>query len=126
MSTRYVEFEIVDGENALALISQLLDLVRGHTGPRFKIKIRRTGFNFNGGRLHGRQYHEHREFGVNITGLTTTDGDAWEIHGNLDDELLAEQLWLKEILVQGDYMALFEGTYDVNKRNGYIRFYPYE
>lgn len=122
MSTRHVEFEIVDGENALALISQLTDLARGHTGPRFKIKIRRIGINYNGGRLHGRHFYTHIEFGVNITGLATTDGVAWEIGGNVDDELLAQQPWLNEVLKRGGFTSIFDGVYDTNKRSGYIRF----
>lgn len=112
----YVQLDILDGENALAMLGQLIDLARGHPGPHFKIKVVDAGFIFLHGPVH--------EIGVNITGLKAISGDEWELEGNLDENLLeeSENEWLRSLLEDGGLSPMFGGVYYTNKRNGYICF----
>ena len=124
-ASKYFQLEILDGENALALLAQLTDRARGHIGPRFKVKVRLEsldGFEYS---LGDNAMTTEHEIGIEIMGLKTTDGDAWEISGGLGEDFLVQDqklMWLWQLLSDGDLIELFEGIYDTNKRKGYIRF----
>ncbi len=121
---KHIQLRILDGENALAMLAQLTDLVRGHTGPRFKIKVVGESMHVPDHSMDTVLWLTEHEIGINIMGLRTVDGDEWEIKGNLDDDFLMESKhkWLRIILEEGDLLPVFDGVYDPSKRNGYIRF----
>lgn len=117
-----LSLEIVDGENVLALLAQLADLARRHTGPRFGVKVEYYGET--GDVIMGIPQRDRitAEIGLNITGLSndSTDGEFWEIEGNIDDDFLVEpqNRWLSRLLSRRGAEPLFSGDYDTNKRRG--------
>ncbi len=126
MSTqkKHIQLRTIDGEDALAMLAQLTDLVRGHTGPRFKIRVIGESMSGFANTMDPALWLTEHEIGINIMGLKTYDGEEWVIEGTLDDDLLVKpkHKWLRLILEEADLVPVFEGVYNVHKRTGYIRF----
>jgi hypothetical protein len=114
-----LELRIIEVE---VLLAQLFDLARGLPGRHFRINAKYT--YLTGEVCMGINMYDHISGNVivKLNGLPSFNEGLWEFKGTLDDEALAVNRWLVDLLSDNDVSSNFHGVYDIKKQVGSLCF----
>lgn len=119
--------DIIDGENALALLGQLIDIARGaddHNRMPFKVTVRHDEI-LNEGMSTERTLHQEAEINLWVFAVGMADPSCIEIRGFIPDDMLNASRglkWLGRLLRENHALPWFSGDYDVRERTGVLQF----